>query len=100
MTPDSYKSKATKYADKLMSELLQEIEDPEATSHPDTPRTDEVLINRPSHLQEVALANLAQDLERELAASLRNQAKAFRELAEARALLIEARSVNKTNTNS
>ena len=35
----------------------------------DTPRTIEILISCPSHLQEVALANLSQDLERELAAS-------------------------------
>jgi len=35
----------------------------------DTPRTDEVLMHCPSHLQEVALANLAQDLEAELAES-------------------------------
>jgi hypothetical protein len=42
----------------------------------DTPRTDEVLLHCPSHLQEVALANLAQDLERELFHSLKNQLKA------------------------
>jgi hypothetical protein len=32
---------------------------------PDTPRTDEILIQCPSHLQEVALANLCMELERE-----------------------------------
>ena len=35
----------------------------------DTPRTDALIMECPSHLQEVALANLSQDLERELAAS-------------------------------
>ena len=35
----------------------------------DTPRTDALIMECPSHLQEVALANLAMDLERELAAS-------------------------------
>jgi hypothetical protein len=39
------------------------------TNTTDTPRTIEILISCPSHLQEVALANLSQDLERELAAS-------------------------------
>jgi hypothetical protein len=46
----------------------------------DTPRTDEILMQCPSHLQEVALANLAQDLERELAHSLANQLKTQAEL--------------------
>ena len=41
----------------------------------DTPRTDALIMECPSHLQEVALANLAIDLERELAASLKNQLK-------------------------
>jgi hypothetical protein len=36
------------------------------TTTTDTPRTIEILISCPSHLQEVALANLSQDLEREL----------------------------------
>jgi ATP phosphoribosyltransferase regulatory subunit HisZ len=46
----------------------------------DTPRTDELLMQCPSHLQEVALANLAQDLERELANSLANQLKSQAEV--------------------
>ena len=40
------------------------------TQMSDTPRTDAILMECPSHLQEVALANLALDLERELAHSL------------------------------
>jgi regulator of replication initiation timing len=35
----------------------------------DSPRTDEILKECPSHLQEIALANLSMDLERELALS-------------------------------
>ena len=34
----------------------------------DTPRTDALIMECPSHLQEVSLSNLAMDLERELAA--------------------------------
>ena len=54
----------------------------------DTPRTDAVFWTFHTHDDVV---NLARELERELAVSLNNQAKAFRELADARALLIETR---------
>jgi len=46
-----------------------------------TPRTDEILMQCPAHLQEVALANLSQDLERELAAS-KAEIKDLKESAE------------------
>ena len=46
----------------------------------DTPRTDAILMECPSHLQEVALANLAHDLELELAHSLANQVTAQAEI--------------------
>ena len=39
------------------------------SKHTDTPRTDALIMECPGHLQEVSLANLAMDLERELAAS-------------------------------
>ena len=41
----------------------------------DTPRTDALIMECPSHLQEVALSNLAMDLERELAAEIANRKK-------------------------
>jgi thymidine kinase len=53
----------------------------------DTPRTEEVLLHCPSHLQEVALANLAQDLERELFHSLKNQLKVQTEVERLKAAL-------------
>jgi hypothetical protein len=52
----------------------------------DTPRTDAILMECPSHLQEIALANLAQDLEQELAHSLANQLKTQAEVERLKAL--------------
>ena len=53
----------------------------------DTPRTDAILMECPSHLQEVALANLALDLELELAHSLANQVTAQAEVERLNGLL-------------
>ena len=63
----------------------------------DTPRTDAIEFRHCPPQPEAMTKKhgdayaLSRQLERELAVSLNNQAKAFRELAEARALLIEAR---------
>ena len=56
----------------------------------DTPRTDAILMECPSHLQEVALANLALDLELELAHSLANQVTAQAEVERLKEMVIEA----------
>jgi hypothetical protein len=55
----------------------------------DTPRTGEILLNCPSHLQEVALTNLCIDLEQELNSSLENQLKAQTEIAKLNYQLIK-----------
>ena len=63
----------------------------------DTPRTDAIEFRHCPPQPEAMVKKhkdayaLSRQLEIELAVSLNNQAKAFRELAEARALLIEAR---------
>jgi len=58
----------------------------------DTPRTDAILMECPSHLQEVALANLALDLELELAHSLANQVTAQAEIERLRAINADMRN--------
>ena len=67
----------------------------------DTPRTDAILMECPSHLQEVALANLALDLELELAHSLANQLTAQAEIERLKELLNRAiNEIEKTPFNN
>jgi hypothetical protein len=94
-----------KYAEKLLAETATLPEEAETSAHidkcignvtTDTPRTDAIELMGENGLQQVYMeyaraTTLCRELERELAVSLNNQAKAFRELAEARQLLVVSR---------